>query len=283
MATCVSPIRLVSGDFVPCSKCYACIQRRMSGWIYRLNKELDRSDSAVFMTMTYEDKKVPYSSNALMTLHKEDLQKFWKRLRKEEAKQFKELLKLDRLTDVKDYKKPIKYFAVGEYGSETERPHYHAIIYNADIENLDKNWKDGQTHFGEVNKASIAYTLKYMQKSQDDWLNYGDMDDRTPPFQCMSKGLGENYLTDAMKQWHKKDRLNRYYLPEEEGKKIALPRYYKDKIYNERDKRLIANHLKNELFTKNSNNSIEEVRKNALIAIEKHRRFQANKLKHEKI
>jgi hypothetical protein len=68
-------------------------------------------------------------------------------------------------------------------------------------------------------------------------------DDRQPEFQLMSKGLGKNYLTDNMIKWHKNDIENRMYLPMKEGKKIAMPRYYKDKIYNESDKTRISRHL----------------------------------------
>jgi len=52
----------------------------------------------------------------------------------------------------------------------------------------------------------------------------------------MSKGLGKLYLTDKMIKWHKDDLENRMYVPIKDGKKIAMPRYYKDKIYNEREK-----------------------------------------------
>jgi len=34
-----------------------------------------------------------------------------------------------------------------------------------------------------------------------------------------------------MKKWHKSDLENRMYVNLEDGKKIAMPRYYKDKIY----------------------------------------------------
>ena len=28
---------------------------------------------------------------------------------------------------------PLKYYAVGEYGGQTKRPHYHIVIFNADL------------------------------------------------------------------------------------------------------------------------------------------------------
>jgi ribosomal protein S15P/S13E len=51
----------------------------------------------------------------------------------------------------------------------------------------------------------------------------------------MSKGLGKKYLTTKMQQWHKADLLNRMHLNVED-KKIPMPRYYKDKIYNKEER-----------------------------------------------
>ena len=89
----------------PCGKCPPCMRRRVSGWSFRLVKHGEQSNSALFVTLTYEDEKIPISKNGLQTLDKTDLQKFFKRLRK--------------LTHEK-----ISYYAVGEYGDKTQRPRY---------------------------------------------------------------------------------------------------------------------------------------------------------------
>src|SRR5699024_7911545 len=34
------------------------------------------------------------------------------------------------------YKKELRFFACGEYGSSTFRPHYHAIVFNLDLDDL---------------------------------------------------------------------------------------------------------------------------------------------------
>jgi hypothetical protein len=46
-----------------------------------------------------------------------------------------------------------------------------------------------------------------------------------------------------MVEWHKLDLENRMYVPMKDGKKIAMPRYYKDKIYNESEKNRISRHI----------------------------------------
>jgi hypothetical protein len=196
-------------------------------------KEGERSETALFVTLTYDTKYVPLTKNGYMTLNKRDIQTYMKRLRK--------------LSDTK-----LKYYVCGEYGSKRDRPHYHMIIFNADAEKVQRAWSEyragfgyvpfGSIYIGEVNEASIGYTLKYMQKPGK--IPKHKNDDRLKEFSLMSKGLGQNYLSDVMITWHKKDLVNRMYVPIKDGKKIAMPRYYKDKMYSDSQKLLINNHLK---------------------------------------
>ena len=51
--------------------------------------------------------------------------------------------------------------------------------------------------------------------------------------------MGDNYLTENMIRWHKNDLTNRMYVPIKDGKKIAMPRYYKEKIYTMQEKKSI--------------------------------------------
>lgn len=43
-----------------------------------------------------------------------------------------------------------------------------------------------------------------------------------------------------MIQWHKSDLVGRMYLNIEGGKKISMPRYYKDKLYSEDERKRIG-------------------------------------------
>ena len=47
-----------------------------------------------------------------------------------------------------------------------------------------------------------------------------------------------------MIKWHKDDLENRMYCVLRDGKKISMPRYYKDKMYTELDKKKLANKYK---------------------------------------
>ena len=205
----------------PCGKCPACVRRRVSGWAFRLNKQSEQSNSAHFVTLTYNDEHIKKTKNGFETLVKKDVQDFFKRLRK--------------LT-----KQKISYYAVGEYGDTGERPHYHIILFNANPKIVENAWKLnditlGNVHFGDVGDASVGYTLKYISK--DKKIPQFNGDDRQKEFALMSKGLGAGYLTQNMVKWHTKGNIeNKVYLPLKDGKKAAMPRYYKDKLYDKGQK-----------------------------------------------
>ena len=151
------------GHKVPCGKCLNCKRRRASSWSVRLVKEGERSISAHFLTLTYDTEHVPISKNGFMNLDKTHLQKFFKRLRKCHGKNHKS----------------IKYYAVGEYGGKTLRPHYHMVIFNADVNLFERSWaldnkQIGQIHVGTITEASIGYTLKYISKASKIPLHKND-------------------------------------------------------------------------------------------------------------
>jgi len=256
---CITPFYVkdkFTGDYipVPCSKCPPCKKRRTSGWSFRLVKEGERSLSALFVTLTYNTEVVPITKNGFMNLDKADVQKFMKRLRK--------------LSNQK-----LKYYVCGEYGTKRMRPHYHLIIFNADKEKVEQAWTLdrrplGQIYIGDVNEASIGYTLKYMTKKGKIPIHYND--DRQKEFSLMSKGLGSNYLTSKMVKWHKNDIEQRMYCNIKGNKKIAMPRYYKDKIYSDFDKIRISNHIK-EIAEKEEKKLINEIGENyQQIIVERH-------------
>lgn len=186
---CITPFQLkerdkVTGEFVqvPCGKCPDCLARLISGWSFRLVQEGKDADSALFVTLTYNTDSVPLTRAGYMTLQKADVQKFMKRLRFAHTGA-----------------KPIRYFAVGEYGGKTMRPHYHLILFNSDYASIMTAWENrdgrplGNTFFGyDCSEAAIGYTLKYMMKPGKIPLHRND--DRVPEFRLMSKGLGANYL-----------------------------------------------------------------------------------------
>lgn len=167
---------------VPCGSCPECTARRTSGWSFRLVQQEKVSSISLFVTLTYDTKYVPISCNGFMSLSKRDVQLFLKRLRKETTKR-------------KRRNGAIKYYAAGEYGGKTKRPHYHLILFNAEHDDILSAWRDpktkqpiGSVHFGTVSGASVGYTLKYIHKKCFRPMHRND--DREPEFGLMSKDLG---------------------------------------------------------------------------------------------
>lgn len=204
---------------VPCGRCPPCKLRRVNSWVFRLLQEEKVSTSSHFITLTYDTKHVPISENGFMTLSKRDFQLFMKRLRK-------------------ICPNTIKYYAVGEYGTNNKRPHYHAIVFNVpDPQMYFDAWTvDGDNigivDVGNVSTNSIAYTMKYIDKAN--FKRQHGRDDREPEFPLMSKGLGASYLSEDVINYHKDD-ITRLYATKEGGYRVALPRYYRQKIYSESD------------------------------------------------
>lgn len=233
---------------VPCGQCPECMKRRVSVWSFRLRKEEEVSVSSFFVTLTYDTENVPISANGFMTLHKPDVQKFFKRLRKKMPKNAPK----------------ISYYVAGEYGSKRGRPHYHAIIFNASEKSIQDSWLAGSVDIGFVSGASVAYTLKYINKGRV--VPAHAKDDRIPEFALMSKGLGKSYLTPATVKHHKRD-LKKAYIVVDDGVRIPIPRYYKDKIYTEDERKRQNDYLSKIMVEKPKNmtdKEIFEARKNAL-------------------
>lgn len=202
-----------------------------------MQQEEKVSSSAHFLTLTYDTKYVPINTESgYMSLDKKDIQLFFKRLRKSQSGNSRSF---------------IKYYAVGEYGGTTARPHYHAILFNAKLELINDAWNMGHIYYGKVEPASIGYCLKYMMKHKKrEWWNTGCVQ---PEFAVMSKGLGISYLDETMCNWHITDMVNRLYCGLKDGKKIAMPRYYKEKLYYENERSAIAESFQvkaSEIFNK---------------------------------
>jgi hypothetical protein len=226
MAECLKPINLYNEktkktQLVACSKCYNCLQRKRAHWSFRIHQELKNSNSAKFITLTYDDDHLPVTEDGEITLNKRHLQLFLKKLRK-----------IDKSGDI-----PIRFFATGEYGTLKDRPHYHLILFNLDInkkelvKNLSYAWTDHETDgqirgyidIGNVSTESIHYVTKYLMDSP-----HQHNDTRAKPFNTMSRkpGIGSNYLINA-----KMHRSNNQFYAMYNGQKVDLPRYYKDKIF----------------------------------------------------
>ena len=219
---CTKPIRLShlnhieypDGLLVPCGKCLACRIARRQEWSMRCLHELSQFDKAVFVTLTYDNEHLPPFGSLVLA----DLQKFYKRLRKEATKVYG-----------RSYK--IRHYSCGEYGDNFGRPHYHAIIFGLGLIPSDKDmirwkWSHGSVFFGTVTPDSISYVCQYIDKKYtgDKANEEYTVKNRAPIFKICSLGIGRGYL-----EQNKEQMIEMGYCTVG-GRVHSFPRYYLEKL-----------------------------------------------------
>ncbi|WNK13219.1 MAG: replication initiator protein [Microvirus sp.] len=235
---CISPIWLSkTRGFVACGKCNFCLQRRRQDWSFRILEELRTATYADFVTFTYDEENVRLSDQGKLTLVKRDVQLAFKRIRKFQAHLPKNgLIRGSRLNDLGSggiqVPPRLRYYTVGEYGTELGRPHYHSILFNlhpATKSRINELWGHGHVDQGTVTGKSIGYVTGYVINRP------GDYTGREPPFAMISNrsgGLGKGYL-ERNYNWHKVAKRNFVQNGSMPG---ALPRYYSERIFNSHDR-----------------------------------------------
>lgn len=195
---------------VPCGKCPACLARLQMQWSFRIEQEVLQPwvVSALFVTLTYSPAFLPSD----LSVHKEDVQKYIKRLR----------INLERNFD-KDLR--LSFYACGEYGDVYNRPHYHLILAfsrSVPFKIIQSSWSRGIVDISPFTLARAGYVAKYSQKQFG--LSYGGL---LPPFRLCSKGLGKSFLVgkDARSLGYSNRFRNL------SGRSVVLHRYYIDKLY----------------------------------------------------
>lgn len=192
---------------------------RASQWYSRLLMQLRYSDSATFVTLTYDDEHLPLRLDEngvpVADVSKKDIRLYHARLRR-------------YLGPAKSRK--LKYFLISEYGPNPtngflHRPHYHAIYFNlntSDYDVLTFAWKNGFVSFGECTEGRIKYVSGYCTEKLFQPAGV------QPIFSFISNSIGLDYV-NSYKDFHESN-LDRFFIPIEGTKKV-LPRYYKERLY----------------------------------------------------
>lgn len=127
-----------------CGQCLPCRIHRRRMWSTRIYLESLCHERSAFVTLTYAPEKIPQGGS----LEPRALQLFLKRLRFN--------------SDA-----PLRFFGVGEYGDQTERPHYHLALYGLsalDARVVERSWRDGFAMVGDLTEQSAAYIAGYVTK-----------------------------------------------------------------------------------------------------------------------
>lgn len=208
---------------LPCGQCIGCRLERARKWAMRCTHEARSHEHNSFITLTYSDENLP-SDNSL---DRRALQLFMKRLRK-------------------SLNKPIRFFACGEYGDKTQRPHYHAIIFGHEFKSrpvwtktpdgklcshresdeLNKLWTLGLTSADKFSFDSACYVAGYCLKKITGKNSADYYGNRLPPFSAMSNrpAIGKNFVDKHIDQLIAHDQVI------VRGKECKLPRYYDKQI-----------------------------------------------------
>lgn len=187
---------------VPCGKCRGCRVDQSLMWSIRGYHESQEHAQNSFITLTYDDANLPRDGK----IDKRHLQLFFKALRRDGTK--------------------LRYLACGEYGGQTRRPHYHAIIFGKDwLENaitltdslytnqtLVDIWGKGHVSIAPVTMASICYVCGYVTKKIDD-LDTFNLMSRRP-------GIGHTWLDKYS------DDIVRTGVVSIEGRQYQVPKRY---------------------------------------------------------
>lgn len=173
-------------SMIPCGQCHECRLQRSREWANRCVMEMDAFKPVDginrnwFVTMTYSPDHVDELRSTVdgctLSLHqpesgKDHLQKFNNAVRKK--------------WDEKYGHQGIRFYACGEYGDESGRPHYHEILFNLPIDpsllkvhftndfgdkyyvcdELFRSWgSKGHVLLSEANWTNCAYVARYIMK-----------------------------------------------------------------------------------------------------------------------
>lgn len=199
---CRSPYATSDGKAYGCGQCMPCRSNRRRKWQARIMLEATQHVDKTFVTLTYDDCNIPTSSSGLATLSPADLRGFLDRLRW-------------HFSTVG--RRGIRFFAVGEYGDVTERPHYHLALFGVpncahgistyskmrvrccgNCELVRNIWGRGNVFLGNLERDSAGYVASYvtkaMTKADDPRLG-----DRYPEFsrKSLKPGLGAMAMFDV--------------------------------------------------------------------------------------
>lgn len=216
---------------LPCGQCVGCRGDRAAAWQVRCMHEAQVHGASCFLTLTYSDEALPQDNSVKLR----DVQLFMKRLRKR-------------------FGSGIRFFACGEYGEQTFRPHYHVLIFGWDPPDkvyfcerngyrvftsaaLSELWPHGLHEIGTVTPQSAGYCAQYVYKKRngvgadDHYLRVSPVDGVAyrvaPEFSTMSRG-GRAGLGGLGTEWFRRFASDLFPADEVivDGKRRRVPDYY---------------------------------------------------------
>lgn len=210
-----------------CRKCLACRLNIAREKAVRAVHEAKMHEDNIFLTLTYSDEHL-----ASERLIYSDFQNFMKSLRQK--------VNHGLVTKEARDKVYIPYMVTGEYGEQTKRPHWHALLFNYrpsdavykystdagervfESETLSKIWKKGNLEFGSVTMESAGYVARYAAKKlvhgKDQEHNYHPIH-KTSARRAIGRSWIEKYYRHTFENG---------FIVLNDGQTHKIPRYYVD-------------------------------------------------------
>lgn len=184
-----------------CGVCLPCKLKRRRTWTHRILLEASQYVDNAFITLTYSDETLPASQSLIP----EHFQLFMKRFRK-------------AILPAR-----VRFYGVGEYGDQSQRPHYHAALFGfpncrrgqsrfglhprmVDSEHkccdvcdlIAITWQKGGIFVGALEMKSAQYVAGYVMKKMTSSRDYR-LNGRHPEFARMSlkPGIGVGAMHDV--------------------------------------------------------------------------------------
>lgn len=142
---------------LPCGYCILCREEQSRQWAVRISHESQMHERNCFMTLTYDDDHLPEHGS----LNYKHLSLWWRKMRRTIP--------------------GVRYYAVGEYGDKSDRPHYHVCVFGEDFRDecyimregthklwcnliAQNMWEHGRVAIGNLDYTTAQYTAGYMAK-----------------------------------------------------------------------------------------------------------------------
>lgn len=245
----IPPVYDIRTLYVPigCGQCMECRKSKAREWQCRMMEDIKENKNGHMITLTLSNESYKKLYYEVMYEELEERLKIAREGGKIEKamdeyetdnKVATKAMRLFLERWRKKYKKSVRHWMVTELGHNgTENIHLHGIMWtDIDIKEVTRIWGygfvwDGYNKNGRrinyVNGKTISYIIKYISKIDFKHKEYrGKI--------LTSAGIGANYMRGQMwkKNKYKELETEEYYRTES-GHKIALPIYWRNKIYTE--------------------------------------------------
>lgn len=217
---------------IGCGKCIECSKKKAREWQVRLLEDVRHNTNGKFVTMTFSNKSIKQLASLTKGLkgYEKDNE-----IAKIAVRRFLERWR-------KKYKKSVRHWLVTELGHNgTENIHLHGIIWTDNtMEEIEEIWQYGWMWKGKkkingklenyVSERTVNYITKYISKRDNINKEY-------KPRILTSAGIGKGYMerTDWIKNKFNGEETREYYKTKT-GHKMAMPIYWRNKIYNEEER-----------------------------------------------